>query len=482
MMKKVKQNLNKFWKSEYAPFGFFAISIFVIILKMNFQDGDDMMSIQQLSQMSPLKWVYWRATTWQPRISADLAVSLVNFNKPLWKLNTAVLSTVLVMSISYLCTMRITNKEEKKNMNLLICCSFFFISPNIITACVFWCTGSYYYLWSAVALILALMPFIYAIQCENIKNKKMYIVYFIASAYASYIEQPFAILLCFGMFTFIYLLIKKIKIDKALILQYIFILLNVGIYFSFGGESIRTKSELFWYRDYTMLSFVDKIFQGVNWSNYQLMNSSNILMCVFTGIIAVTIWKKNSDKIVRFFSSIPFALTILSILPIDMMFSNVSYLQDPYTGEISHLNIAQVIKEGMLNCMSAGPNNFNLGIVNLAPSIVCLTVILFITALLYFVFEKFEDRIIAIILYLAALASSYIISFTPTIFASRYRVFFITDVLILLLIGMVMQELLKFNETFNKRIFITVKFIIIIMAAIFITEQFAFIWSGRFRQ
>lgn len=480
-MKKIKNIFKEFLKSEYAPFLYFALIIFMIMLKMTIKDGsDDTVSIKQLSEMSALKWVYLRATTWQPRISVDLAVALVNFNIPIWKFNTVAISTMLVITISYILNHKL-NIEKKRLINILVCSSFFLIAPHVITASVLWCTGSYYYLWSALALILSLAPFYYAIKEEKITYKNMYIVYFFASAYASYVEQPFAILICFGIFTFIYLFINNKKIPKMLVGQYIFIITNVIIYFSIGGVNIREQAELYWYRDYTMLSSIDKIFQGINWSNYQLINSSNVLMSVFTCLIFVTIWIKNKDKVVRFFSIMPFIFIILSVLPIESIFSNISYLQDPYTGEVFHLDMAHIFRDGIFNCMLARPNNFLTGFKYLLPSAICFTVILFISVLLFIVFEKVEDKIVAVILYFASLASSYVISFTPTIFASRYRVFFITDILIVLLIGMVMKELLKEDFTLKHKLMKVFIGTIIFLASCFAIEQFVFIWNGGFR-
>ncbi|NSB33725.1 DUF6056 family protein [Clostridium saccharoperbutylacetonicum] len=481
-MEKIKEKWSVFWKSEYAPFGYFAITLFVVMLKVGLKSGtDDFVDREELAKTTVFQWIYNHAISWQPRISSDTALALVNFNVTLWKLLTITLFTFMAMIIAYISTSRLADKNQKKNINLLICCSFFLFAPSIISNSVMWYTGSFHYLWPATAMVFALAPFCYAILGKSITYKNMYIVYFFASTFAAYVEQPFAVLLGFGAFTFLYLILAKKKIPKALVIQYIYIAINVTIYFLLGGVGNRSILELRWYRDYTMLSMPDKIFQGVNWSNYQLINSSNVLTLVFTTLIFVVIWKKNKDKVIRFFGSIPFIFMMLSVLPIDIIFKNVSYMQDPYSGKIHHLDIGRVLREGLFNCMMTRPNSFTFNLKALAPSIACLTILLFIAILLFFIFDKLEDKLIAVVLYFASLASSYVISFTPTVFASGERVFFITHVIIVLLIGMVARELFEKENILENKRFILYRGVLIFISACYALEQFAFGFMGTLR-
>ena len=50
---------------------------------------------------------------------------------------------------------------------------------------------------------------------------------------------------------------------------------------------------------------------------------------------------------------------------------------------------------------------------------------------------------LSIILYLAAICSALSISISPTIYASGPRVFFVTDILIVVAIGLILSELLR---------------------------------------
>lgn len=388
-------------------------------------------------------------------MSVELVIGLINFNLTLWKIINSFMAAFLMLCISRYATAQVGEERKKRIINIFLCCSFFTFYPYVVTSSVIWYIGSFYYLWTTTACLCALLPFYYALIGRKIVHKYFYVLSFIATAYACYMEQQLAIIACFGAFTLIFLLIKKTEIPHILIGQYIFAIINIVVYVLAPGTSVRTVEEMKWYPNYPMLTPLDKLFQSVNWTNQHYIAASNLLFLLLTVLIfAIFYFRYKNNNAILFMSTVPMAFSLLRIIPFNVLFSRTASSQDSFqsisTGN-STIDIEGALGQLIYNCTAANPSNLNTGFKTLFPSIVCFTIILFIAVLLFILFEKKEMKFISVVLYFAALSSGYMLALSPTIFASRSRVFFIGDVLLLLLVGLLLKELLTNSEIIQKR-------------------------------
>lgn len=78
-----------------------------------------------------------------------------------------------------------------------------------------------------------------------------------------------------------------------------------------------------------------------------------------------------------------------------------------------------------------------------------------------------------VLLYLAALASMYSISVSPTIFASGDRVFFMTDILLVLLVGLITKELILQTNVRNEKWFYRMKVVLVFFAVCYAVDEIA---------
>lgn len=474
---KIKYGIKKFYYSEYMPFVVFGIAFFLMICRIQFQDGDDTYFQKKFAQYGIFPFLKQRYLTWSGRMSSELAIGLINFNLPLWKILNSCIAALLMLCISRYATALVENKYNRKIINIIICCAFFTIYPYTVTSGMVWFTGSFFYLWPATALLCALLPFYYALIGKHTIHKVTYLLYFIATAYCCYIEQPLAIFAVFGLLTLIYLKIYKIQISHKLIGQYVFGLFNIIIYAFAPGTRVRAGEELHWYPNYSMLTPIDKLFQAVNWTNKHYITASNLLFLLLTLLIFIVCYIKfkNSSRILLFFISIPLLFLILRIVPFNILFSRSANFQNstttnPYQFGISNestINVQDPIDKLFYNCTTANPGNFNTGVKSLLPSIVCLSVILFIACLLFVAFKENSLKFVSVILYFAALVSGYILAFSPTIFASGSRIFFVGDILILLIIALLTRELLIIvPDIVQKRLFKVAVYVMVAFAGI----------------
>lgn len=453
-------------------FSVFFVVIFTILLSYGLLNGsDDSVYIEQLKDMSIFQWVYWQATTWQPRLVPDFLIALFHFNVNAWRVATAFIATVMMVVIGSICTRKVSDKYGNETVNFVICCAFFLIFPNVLRYSVYWYTGSFNYLWPAFFMIVASSTFYCAAIDRPVTNKPWIIFAVIASMLVVYMEQTAAIFLCFALLSLITMRAFHKRITYNLILQIVCAVLNLGVYLSFGGTQIRQTAEIYWYKDFNLLSPVDKIFQGVNWGNYHLLNASNALMLPFTGLLAVTILKTHTElsRATKVLVSVPPVILFLSMLPLETVFSKIAYSN---FGMIHHLKTGMIF-EYALNSMYARPNDFKLGFVGLAPSVFCMTLVLFVGVCILFAFRNKIEAILNVLLYLAALASMYSISVSPTIFASGERVFFMTDILLVLLVGLITKELILQTNAHNEKWFYRMKVVLVFFAVCYAVDEIA---------
>lgn len=476
---KLVEKLKRLFFSEYMPFVIFCIAIYLIVFKLGLRAGDDNYFQSLLSQTSLFSFLLQRYLTWSGRMSIELFIGLVNFNMPLWRIINSIMAGLLLFGASKYATALIKSDHTRRTINIFLCCSFFLFYPYVITSGVFWYTGSFNYLWTTTACLWALLPFYYALIAKEITKNISYVFIFIMTAYACYMEQTLAIIGCLGVVVLIYLKISNQKIPHVLIAQYIFALTNIVIYALAPGTRLRAVEELHWYPDFPMLTLIDKIFQAVNWTNLHILISSNMLFLILSLLIfSVFYFKYGNNNYFLCGAFIPLLFSVLRIIPFNILLSRVANFQHGLTANpypVDSTKNATIDLESALNNlfylpMNANPSNLNTSYTSLFPSIICFAIILLVAVLLWFAFTDKGNRFFAVMIYFSAIVSGYILAFSPTIFASGSRVFFVSDVLTLLIIGLLLQELLTISDVLRSKYAKYAFFVFIIFAGVMYTD------------
>lgn len=452
----IKRRMKEIYDSEYMPFYIFSIAIFLMIFRVSIQPGNDDSWFQlAIAQNGVFKWVYDRYFNWSGRVSIEIVLGFINYNMIIWKILNSIMGGLLMLCISRFIVPDIESKNTRRNINIFLCCSFFFLYPYTVTSSMVWCTGSFYYLWAGTAMLCALLPFYQSILERKTVYKITNWLYFIASWYASYMEQEMAILLCFGAITLLVLKLQKRKIPRILMTQYIFIIFNSTISILAPGTSLRSLQEQHWYPNFQNTSRFERIFEAINWTNKHLLISSNVIFLIFTFLILMICWKKyrKTSRSVIMFSAIPFIFVLLRIIPFNAITSRVFNYQNGLTENLYQADGTKEITlniEGVLDRLFYDPmlafNNGYVRFTELLPSIACFTITLFVGVLLLVCFKDKRLKFITFILYYASLASGYIIGLSPTIYASGNRIFFVGDILILIILGLLLREFIQDNE------------------------------------
>lgn len=453
---------------------FFAVMMVLLSVSEMWVGSDDTVNKEILQNTPVLEWVWQRATNWQPRIVSDFLVGVFSFHIPLWRILIALSATALVSMIGSVVTSgRQTDERETWWAKTIIACLFFVIHPNTLSTGVFWFSGSFYYLVPTLLLFTGLMPFCMAafgIEMQNAGKIKSIIIPCVASACCAYMEICAAVLLCFAVFTLVFCFMSGKRIPKRLIAQLVLLCVNMFVYFSLGGTSIRSRAELYWFKDFEMLSLIDRIFMGVTWGNLHYVCGATVLVAVLLGLVVLNVHGKYRSKLICVLAALPLCV-ILCVIP--------AYDQALRIGEMG-------IESGILLSRVSGwssvvellrilPGQMNYGWKALLPGMGFMAIILFVSGLVFVSFERTDNKLVGTVIYFAALAASFIMGFSPTIFASGFRVFFVADMLIIFLCAMLLGELfIHQSGIWKEKWFKVLVCFLVVIAAGFAMEQFLF--------
>ena len=447
-------DMNKVKIQPYIPFLIFFVLVFIllqpIILILSSDDGAH---FEMLEKLGISGWVLWRAEEWQPRLFSDYFYAIFIQNIALWKFVNAVIAGLLVFGIwRTACGPSSFEDYEdntrRKNLVLiasLICVLFFLIYPNAVTSSVFWYTGSFNYLWPVTAMLFGLMPFIFLIKGESPYPKKVWIpIGIFASICAGFNEQTTAVALGVSLLILIYCLIKKRKIPKLLFVHFAIIAI-CAIYFLYSvffSSRLAGGSEIALFPEYAEFGLRHKLMLGVNVMTNHLLRSSSLLFFVFAmlaGILAA-VRLKGKNIIVRMLSFLPAFYILLNIVPFRFVLSGTWNHPEKYTGILGVDSAFETEPSWFDFLHRVIPLNWGPTERDTFMAILALIIVLLVLYPLFFAFKKISTRLLASLLYLAALASGAIMGFSPTVFASGSRPYFLANVILLLLCAMLLKE------------------------------------------
>jgi hypothetical protein len=268
-------------------------------------------------------------------------------------------------------------------------------------------------------------PFIYKIYNKDI-SKKHYIIAMLSVLYASYMEQTAAVLICFGIMTVLYLYKRDKKFYLRLVAENLLVLINLIIYTLSPGNELRNISETkTWYPTFDSLSLFQKAYQGVCWTHSHLVRETTILMLVISLLLFIIVFNRNSKWLVRISAFIPSMYFIGSLAPINKMVLSTTSYEYPY-------DIQNILDKIFFNPM-----------LDIVPAVISSIIIFSIVILMFLCIKNKNERYLCIIFYLAALACGYVLGFSPTIFASGPRIFFMTNILLLMIGGILLKNILE---------------------------------------
>lgn len=427
---------------------------YVVLQFAGFSDGDDAYFYEYTHSMGFFEYLGWRYETWVGRMTAEALVYITfNLGLAFWRPVNALMLVLLPMGVLYLATKaaRVPVGTLRGWYNRVPACAggrfdelglgapvlavagYLLMSAMTLGYAAIWVNGSIFYTWSFTAGIWALAPFAdfvfdtkpyetekkrLAISLKGCDWRKFLITIPCAIIASMSIEQMGAVLLVFEVLAVVYGMLKWRRMHPLMVAQTVVTLLAFVILFAAPGNDVRVATEIAtWMPQYETMSLGEHLFIAIHWMISSFANENKLFLCGIwlVGILLLMSREKRGawDYI---FVGIAAVYTIVALLP--------------YVGIETFCDLGMKYID-TTSCVNAVPVFANMT----SQSIFAMA--WWIVALVYtfaFIWRVSGCQITLLLAYLAGIASEAIMFFSPTMYASGARVYYLTDLLYLFVI------------------------------------------------
>ena len=403
-----------------------ALTIFVTPNKF-----DDKTFIDNIASNSIISYVGPRYFWWTSRTIIEFTLCLVlKTSKYLWILLEALMVTLAGYSIS-----KLFIKDNKKENNIMLL-FMILVYPLDVMNSAGWAATTTNYMWPLALGLFSLIPIRKIWDGEKIKFWQ-YPLYTLALLYACNQEQTCAIIVCLYILFTVITTIRDKKLHPYLLIQTLFTIASLIFILTCPGNYERQASEISEnFKDIGMLSTLDKLGLGFTANFSEIFTKGDLVFLMFTGLIYVYIMTNYKDKLYRVVAAIPF----LSIL-VSYYFRRLTEKFFPFINLFFDEFGTKDVKLTAANC-----NN----LFNVLPIVFSLGITICIVLSLLLIFKKLKNNV-ALLIFLAGLASRVMMGFSPTVFVSgeRTRIYF--DFAMIIVSLLVWLEFKKNTEKIDIR-------------------------------
>lgn len=406
-MKKEKGVLEKIYEWDYFPFIFMFLVYFIGHCILFRWIGDDVSCVAGYSEGSLLGHLQnvlipnsWTSRILINYVIAPLIFRMASYSAIWWCVVDSFFWVLIELSIFKI----IYRLFGIRNRNTISIIAGVLLSYPLIEMCsAGWIATTCSYLWTTSIGIWVLSNYIEGLFVHKAWWK--YIIYCIALVFAVNIEGG----AIFFSILFIVLLLMEVFNKKIRWGTVCCAIISVGgicwHYFSAGNQK-RVLSEIAYnFKNYAMLSFVDRLELTVSRFIFNYILNYNTIFIIFSIFLLMAVRERCKDTFYRIVGAIPFIITVL--------FGVVGKL-----GLYSELAIGgSLSKEGAITVDNY--NHFSSYISVVLGIIVCLCILISF----YVILNQYNHVILAASIFLGGLGSWMVMIFSPTIWASCARPF-----------------------------------------------------------
>lgn len=433
MKEKLKEKIKKIFENGTGSLILLFILEIILIFFVTPNMYDDEWFIKQITnELDPETnqviehtipdFVKGRYSNWSSRVIIEFILCLtLKTSKYLWILIEALMVTLVGYSIS-----KIFTKENPRTNNLILV-AMILIYPYTIMHQAGWAATTINYMWPLATCLFALVPIKKIWDNEKIKIWE-YPLYTISLIFAGNQEQTSAILVCFYILFTIILTVRDKKIKPYMIIQTLIAIASIIFILTCPGNYVRQEDEMRRFIDFGMLTIIDKFVLGFTSTFSEIISGKNIVYTLLTSLLAIYVFTNYKERLYRVVALIP----ILSILVLGHL-TPITFTTFPNLEIFRDLLITEDILLTVENC-----NNlyYVVPIIFAFANFICVGMsILLLT-------KQFKNNI-AILIYLAGLASRIILGFSPTVFVSQSRTMIFFDFAMIIISYIIWQQLSK---------------------------------------
>lgn len=436
-MQPFKDKFNCFTQKDYAKYIPFIVLFFIMLFVHRYiaMYSDDSWFYKESNKQSYWEYILFRFNNWTGRLSAEtMAFFILKFQLVLWK----IVNPIMISAFSYLLSRILIGRNgilDKKNtfyFNCLCCILIGYINVSVISSSMFWATGSIYYLWTVVAGLAALIPYIDSITGNYKFNIFKYTGFIICAAIAACSqEQTSFALLSISIVLLVYDFFKNRKIQISLLFETLLIMISCIILFIAPGNGLRYKAEVErWFPGFDNFSLIHHLVLGIQWLLSYIINQGKIIIMLIWILVGMNFYEKFKESRQRFLAYIPLAGVILLSMSL-VSFGNLLQIS-------GSVNIDNILRSYLFEFREINFQAINLAV--LLPYIIWGSLLLITPIMIFMLYDKSVGGVFSVFLLGAAFCTSCMMFFSPTIYASGYRVFFVMSVLLIVFLGMLILK------------------------------------------
>ncbi len=397
----IRIKAKKIYQSDYFPFFVLTVGMLAIHMVLPMNTGDDTFFSVALDERSLPAYLHDRYFNWTSRMIIEtILVSILHFPLIVWRIIDTAIILFFGVSISNLIV------HENKRVDNWFITFLLFSYPFLDMDTAGWVATTTNTLW-VLAFGVYVILIVKKVLLQQIIRKYEYIFSIVALIYAANQEQMCVVLLAVFLFSFFYII--KIKRPNGLIFGGLAICLASLIFIlTCPGNAARKHSEVKWFQDFDHISVIDKLEIGVSSTLAHYLLEPNLLFVIFSILLCAAVHIKYADRLYRFYSDIPIAVTLFFGVWL-------KFASDLFPG-LSLVN-SQMTEHGLITL-----DNFTKLKSYVSIFILCTSFCLVLISL-YLVFENSLQGICAVGTMLLGFLSRVIMGFSPTVWASSTRTY-----------------------------------------------------------
>lgn len=445
--------------------GLMAVVIFLILNQMGYSDGDDTYFYHYSTTMGFFEYLSWRYQTWVGRMAAEALVYLTfNLGLGFWRVADAIMlvllpagilrlgckaagytgyadflnkcenrsnageilkhSSTVYSNIGEIETVDLKNPQQKTRWQktwseirypLLLASGYLLLSVMTLGYSAIWVNGSIFYTWTFTAGVWAMMPLADAVFDTGAFSGRQFIYTIPCSIIAAMsIEQMGAVLIAFEVLSILGILMQKKKVPVMIWIQLVVTFIAFVLLFMAPGNEIRVASEITtWMPGYPDLSLGAHLFMTIQWLLSSFANESKAFFVAIWVAAIFLLGKKENGKCYQILAAV---FSVVALLP----YAGVHFFSEMGIG---YIDIEQ--------CLTELPAWQKMTTQNKIAFFWWIAAVLFTLILLW---KVTGHSIFISMVFLGGIASEAVLHFSPTIYASGARVYYLTDLMYLFII------------------------------------------------
>lgn len=395
---------------------------FLLLTQVGYSDGDDAFFYQYTHEMGFFEYLSWRYQTWVGRMSGEAMVYIAfSLGIWFWRIVNAMMLVLLPCGVLKLAekTAGIRTKNFLPGESVAVVSGYLLMAIMTVGYAAIWINGSIFYTWSFTCGIWALVPvadivfdtgdggsgdhntwhFFYSIPCAVLASMS--------------IEQMAAVLVTFEVLAVLVVILRKHEKQRTilLIIQTAVTVVAFVILFLAPGNDIRVASEVQnWMPQYEELSFGEHLFVTVQWLVSSFANENRLLLfgIWLAGILHIICKNERKASDVACMTAAGL-FSAAALLP----FAGIKVFSD------CGLHIADITVR-----LEQVPRIEEMQAANWFAMCWWIAALLFTCILIW---KVSKHNVVLMLVWLGGIASEAIMHFSPTIYASGARVYYLTD-------------------------------------------------------